>query len=96
MVVVGAEAGHGCHCDAIGELDAADAERGEEFGHFDFDLLVYMNVFNWFMGVLGYIWSEWPWLLYIFVVSAFVENFGAPLGLTSSGVKMDIRDYPAF
>lgn len=33
VVIVGAEAGHGCHCDAVGELDAADTERGEEFSH---------------------------------------------------------------
>lgn len=34
MAIVGTEAGHGCHCDAVGELDAADAEGGEEFCHF--------------------------------------------------------------
>lgn len=38
VVIVGAETGHGCHGDAVGELDAADAKGGEEFGHFGLDL----------------------------------------------------------
>lgn len=65
MVVVGAEAGHWGHGDAVGELGAADAEGGEEFGHFGFILCIGFDGFNWFKGVLEYIWSEWLWLLYI-------------------------------
>lgn len=33
MVIVRAEAGHGGHGDAVGELHAADSEGGEEFRH---------------------------------------------------------------
>jgi hypothetical protein len=80
VVVVGAEARHGGHGDAIGELDAANAEGSEEFGHFGFFIYI----------VNGSISSKVNGYDFIYILSRTLRVPKSPLGLTSSvecGVK---------